>query len=121
MELFHKYELSEKIKKRKKECPYMRIDKIDGDCYYLADRNNTTYVLHIDFDGLNPTPSVGDGFYMSENMVEGIKENLYTFTFSTHIGEVYARQPHDFLKNPKEFLIYEYKDGKTILLEQWYG
>ena len=121
MELFQNYELSEKIKKRKIECPYVRIDRIDGNCYYLTDRNNTTYILNIDFDGLDPMPSVGDGFYMSENMVDGIKENLYNFTFSTHIGEVCARQPHDFLKNPKEFLIYEYRNEKTILLEQWYG
>jgi hypothetical protein len=121
MTLFNKFKLSRSIQKRKVERPYVRIEEINEYCYYLRDMQNKTCTLHIDFVGMNPMPSVGDGFYLSENMVEGMRENLYSFTFSTQIGKAYARQPHDFLKNPKEFMIFEYLDGKTILLEQWYG
>ena len=99
----------------------MRIEKISGNSYYLRGQKNTEIVLNIEFDRLQPEPKVGDGLYLSENIIAGIKENLFSFIFSTHIGEVYARQPHDFLKAPEEFLIFEYRDGRTVLMEQWYG
>lgn len=121
MNLLHKYYLSKKIRERKKECAYMLIEKISGVCYHLRDQGNTEFILNIEFDGLRPMPKVGDGFYLSENIIESIKENLFSFTFSRNIGEVYARPPHDFLKAPEEFLIFEYKNGRTVLLEQWYG
>ena len=121
MSLFNKFKLSKAIQKRKAECSYMRIEKINGDCYYLRDPKSKTCTLHIEFVGMNPMPNRGDGFYLSENMIEGMGDNLYSFTFSTHIGAPCARPPHNFLINPKEFMIFEYSDGETILLEQWYG
>ena len=114
-------ELSTKIQERKAECLCVRIENIDGHCYYLRGLKNRKFTLHIDFIDMNIMPSVGDILYLSENIIEGMRENLYLYTFSTRIGEVYARPPHDFLKDPKEFLIFEYQDGSTILLEQWYG
>ena len=121
MWLFQRRKLAKEIKKRKFECPYMSIWRIDGNCYYLVNRDNERYSLYINFERMKPMPMIGDGFYLSENMVNGIKENLRCFTSSTSVGAIYARPPHNFLKNPKEFLIFEYKNGRTILLEQWYG
>ena len=120
MNIFYKKQLSDKIKQRKAELVRVTIQQIDKYLYCLSDQSNNRYTLNIDFVGMDPMPSTGDAFYLSENMTESFCENLYTFTFSTKIGEVYARPPHDFLKKPEEFMIFEYKNGKTILLEQWY-
>lgn len=113
--------LARKIQERKAECPYVFIENIKEGCYYLRDLNNKTYTLYIDFVDMDVMPGVGDGFYLSENIIEGMREKLYSYTFSTRIGEECARPPHVFLVNPEEFLIFEYQEGKTILLEQWYG
>ena len=113
--------LKRAIKKRKAVCTYARIEAIDGTTYYLCDEYGKTFQLHFNFIDMKQMPGPGDGFYMSENIINGMKENCYSYTFSTRIGECYAREPHDFKKNPEEFLICEYKNGKTILLEQWYG
>lgn len=99
----------------------MRIEKISGNSYYLRDQKNAEITLNIEFDRLQPVPKVGDGLYLSENIIDGMKDRLFSSTFSTHIGEVYASQLYDFLKAPEKFLIFEYKDGHTVLLEQWYG
>ena len=106
---------------RKAKCDYVRIEEINSGCYCVKDKQERIYELIIDFVDMNPMPEEGDGFYLTENIIKGMKENLYSYTFSTRIGEVYARDPHDFLTNPEEFLIFEYKNGKTVLLEQWYG
>lgn len=119
MKLFCKPNTSA-IEKEKSARPFYCIERIDGSQYYLADCNNKI-TLSINFVDLKPMPEAGDGLYLSENIVDGIKENIYFYTFSTQIGKAYARQPHDFLKNPKEFLILEYSNKKTVLLEQWYG
>ena len=121
MKLFNKFKLSKAIQERKKDRLYMRIEKINRGCYYLRDTNGKTYTLNIDFFDMEPMPSTGDGFYLSENMVENMNENLYYFTFSTQIGKEYAREPHDFLLDPQEFLIFEYANGKTFLLKRRYG
>ena len=94
---------------------------MNGKTYYLTGRDGAEYVLNCSFDRLKPLPQVGDRLYLSENIVNGMKENLFSYTFSRRIGKAYARRPHDFLKEPREFLILEYKNGKTVLLEQWYG
>jgi len=77
--------------------------------------------LNLDFYALDKWPECGDGLYFSENLFGGLKDGLRTFQFSTEIGWPSARKPHDFLLDPKEFLILEYADGTTILLEEQYG
>lgn len=89
------------------------------DCRHAAGKQ--TLVLNFEFFHLENTPAVGDVIYLSENIFEGMRENLFTYYFSDQIGEIYARPPHDFLIVPEEFLIVEYADGTTVLLEQWYG
>lgn len=121
MGLFHHASLSKAILERKKERPYVLVEKTDGDCYYLRDSKNNTFYLHIIFYGMVRKPHTGDGFYLSENIIAGMSQNLHSYTFSKKIGERFARPTHDFLKESKEFLIVEYKNGKTILLEQCYG
>ena len=121
MNLFNRSILLQAIRERKEERPYVRIEKIDGDYYYLRDSENKCFGLHIAFANMIRRPRVGDGFYLSEIVIEYMRQNCHSFTFSKKIGERYARPPHDFLKNPEEFLIVEYQNGKTILLEQWYG
>lgn len=94
----------------------------DNNTYELQ---NTAYgkklrlVLH--FYHLDKLPDCQDVLYFSENIFEGMRENLYVYQFSAKIGEVYARKPHNFLIDPEEFLILQYADGKTILLEEQYG
>ena len=113
--------LKSAIKKEKATRLYARIWKIKGNYYYLFDVNGNHFEVAITFFNMKEKPQIGDGFYMSENMISGMEENCYGYNFSETIGEQYARKPHDFKKNPREFLIFEYQNGKTILLEQWYG
>jgi len=99
----------------------VRIERVLGNSYYVRGENSKGYTLNIDFVGAEPMPGAGDTLYLSENVVEGIRENLFSYTFSAEAGSVYARPPHDFLQDPKEFLILEYGNGKIVILEQWYG
>ena len=114
--------LTHEIKMRMRERPCFWIKRISAyHMYDLVGINGEKISLSIDFVDLDPMPMVGDRLYLSENIIDGMKENGYVYTFSTRIGEVYARQPHNFLVNPKEFLILEYGNKKIVLLEQWYG
>ena len=100
---------------------YFCIINIAGCCYLLQNQNRKFYEINIEFDTMSPIPQAGDRLYLSENMLSDMNDNLRSFTFSTKTGKKYARKPHNFLKNPEEFLIFEYQNGKTVLLERWYG
>ncbi|MBQ8146885.1 MAG: hypothetical protein IJ039_08895 [Clostridia bacterium] len=119
--IFFRKRLNSEIDKATLSRPFFRIIKIDNYGYHLTGEDNKTITLHISFVDLKPKPSVGDGLYLSENIIDGIKINYPCYTFSTHIGKKYARPPHDFYKNPRGFLIFEYANKKRVLLEQWYG
>ena len=77
--------------------------------------------LDLEFYQLEKKPEPGDRLYFSGNLASGLRERLHSYYFSTEIGSPCAREPHDFLLNPREFLILEYRDMTTILLEQQYG
>ena len=77
--------------------------------------------LTLEFEHLERYPEKGDAIMLSKNVMEGMKEQLYMYTFSTEIGAVYARPPHDPAVHPEEFIRIEYRDGGSVLLEQWYG
>ncbi len=99
---------------------YMRIREVSERRFILDGSDGNEYRLNIYFVDMSPEAQAGDGFYMSSDMVRSLR-TLRSFTFSTKIGEVYARAPHDININPEEFLIFEYSCGTTILLERWYG
>lgn len=104
----------------KAERLYMRIREVSGRSFILDGSDGNEYRLNIHFVDMSPEAQAGDGFYLSNDMVRSMR-TLHSFTFSTKIGAVYARAPHDIEKNPEEFLIFEYSCGTTILLERWYG
>lgn len=106
--------------KRNRLC--FEIMEIDEGSYKLRRLPMGGYVqLHLTFDGLDRQPGQHDTLYFSENLREGLAEGLHMYQFSAEIGHVCAREPHDFLQEPREFLILEYADGETVLLEQQYG
>ena len=77
--------------------------------------------LYLTFEGLERQPGQHDKLYFSENLRQGLAEGLHMYQFSAEIGHACAREPHDFLQEPREFLILEYSDGENVLLEQQYG
>ena len=99
---------------------YMRIREVSERRFILDGSDGNEYRLNIYFVDMSPEAQAGDGFYLSNDMVRSLR-TLHSFTFSTKIGAVYSRAPHDIDRNPEEFLIFEYSCGKTILLERWYG
>ena len=106
--------------KRNRLC--FEIIENDGGDYRLRRQPMGGYVhLHLSFDALERQPKPGDKLYFSQNLQEGLAEGLHMYQFSAQIGNTCAREPHDFLQNPREFLILEYADGEDVLLEQQYG
>ena len=99
------------------------VAKRNGHTYqlYRADQEDRTLRLNLYFYKLDRLPDCEDHLYFSENLFNGMREGLYSYQFSTEFGWPSARKPHDFLLDPKEFLILEYSDGATILLEEEYG
>lgn len=93
----------------------------DGSAYHLYAAHGKMLRVNLDFYALDKHPDCGDHLYFSENLFNGLSEGLLSFQFSAEIGWSCARQPHDFLLDPKEFLIIEYSDGTTLLLEEVYG
>ena len=83
----------------------------DGSTYHLYTTRGKMLRINLDFYALDKHPDRGDHLYFSENLFNGLSEGLFSYQFSTEIGWPCARQPHDFLLNPKEFLILEYSDG----------
>lgn len=88
---------------------------------YTNDCHVQTLRLHLDFYKLSKLPDCHDILYFSENLFNGLSEGLYSYQFSAEFGWPSARKPHDFLLDPKEFLILEYSDGTTMILEEVYG
>ena len=95
----------------------------NDDIYQICTTDHCGRMLSLElcFYKLGRRPDYNDNLYFSENLFDGLNEGLYSYQFSAEIGWPCARQPHDFLLNPKEFLILEYSDGTTILLEEVYG
>lgn len=92
--------LTHEIEMHMRERPCFWIKRISAyHMYDLVGINGQKISLSINYVDLDPMPMVGDRLYLSENIIDGMKENGYVYTFSTRIGEVYARQPHDFLVN----------------------
>ena len=92
-------------------------NNIDNDIKFLAKSEIRLKILN----ELDKHPDIHDHLYFSENLFHGLSEGLFAYQFSAEIGWPCARQPHDFLLDPKEFLILEYSDGTTLLLEEVYG
>ena len=88
---------------------------------YTAEHHGRILRLTLDFYRLDKLPDCHDNLYFSENLIGGMREGLYSFQYSAEIGWPCVREPHDFLLDPKEFLILEYADGNTIILEEVYG
>lgn len=115
--------LEQAIELEKKRRPRLSVQDKSDYLYKLKNHaNGKTLRLCLFFYDLEREPEFGDILYFSDSVFEGIQENLYVYQFSTIIGKECARPPHDFLIDPKEFLILKYMDdNKTILLEQQYG
>lgn len=115
--------LHDAIEQEKKRRPAFRVTMRSGHAYMLESSavRAGMILLYLEFYELNEEPERGDVLYFSENLAEGLQDNLHMYSFSTEIGSPCAREPHDFLIDPREFLILEYAHGETILLEQQYG
>lgn len=97
------------------------IENDEGSCKLRRLHMGGYVQLHLTFDALERQPQPQDKLYFSQNLHQGLAEGLHMYQFSAQIGNPCAREPHDFLQNPREFLILEYADGEEILLEQQYG
>ena len=97
------------------------IENDEGSCKLRRLPMGGYVQLHLTFDALERQPQPQDKLYFSQNLHQGLAEGLHMYQFSAQIGNSCAREPHDFLQNPREFLILEYADGEKILLEQQYG
>ena len=95
----------------------------DGDVYTLKPESCAGRLLRLvlRFYKLDRLPEMQDALYFSGHLASGLEDNLYCYQFSAEFGWPSARKPHDFLQNAEEFLILEYADGATVLLEDQYG
>lgn len=111
------------IRREKRDRTECRVRDRRG-CHYTLDcptAPGRELKLDLEFYHLDKKPEPGDRLYFSGNLASGLKECLHSYYFSAEIGSPCAREPHDFLLDPREFLILEYRDMTTILLEQHYG
>ena len=113
--------LDHMIDKCRRERKRVVVREVEGDTYVLLGQNGNTYRLTLEFFELECLPQPGDMMYLSKNMVSAMNEQQFSYAFSARYGMVTAREPHDFLIAPDEFLIVEYTDGTMKLLEQQYG
>lgn len=99
------------------------VTRKDGYVYqlYTADNHGKMIRSHLDFYKLERLPDCHDNLYFSEHLFDGMNEGLFSYQFSAEIGGSCAREPHNFLLEPAEFLILEYSDGTTTILEEVYG
>jgi hypothetical protein len=121
MKLVYNDELIEKILEERAKRNRWLIIEADGSGYVVTDDDGRRISVNIFFYELEEKPKAFDSLFVSDSVIDALNEGLRCFQFSTKIGEGFARKPHDFIKNPTEFLILEYEDGMQILLEQWYG
>ena len=121
MKLVYDDDLIEKIFEERAKRNRWLIIEADGSGYVVTDDDGRRISVNIFFYELEEKPKAFDSLFVSDSVIDALNEGLRCFQFSTKIGEGFARKPHDFTRNPTEFLILEYEDGRQILLEQWYG
>ena len=110
------------IELEKKQRVGFEVCKKDGNFYELQNTAlGKKLKLRLYFDDIERLPDCHDVLYFSDNVFQGMREHLYMYQFSKTVGNPCARGPHDFMAEPREFLILQYADGDTILLEQQYG
>ncbi|MBQ2989734.1 MAG: hypothetical protein IJD60_00390 [Clostridia bacterium] len=95
----------------------------ERDNYQLYSPNHRRKMIRLEFLFYNLVrlPECHDILYVPDMFIREVEEGLHFGQFDTQIGSPCAREPHDFLQNPEGFLILEYEDGDTVLLEEVYG
>ena len=106
-------------KKRRLGLEVMKKERNTYELYNSASHVKLSMTLW--FYDLERLPACRDTLYFSDLDFNYIRQGMDTLQYSATIGNSCAREPHDFLIKPNEFLILQYADGETIILEEQYG
>ncbi len=90
----------------------LKIEKINGFRYFLKDKNNNTYELHLEFHDTESIIKSGDIIYLDEYLLN--QNTLLTF------GKLNSKYGKEIKDDDKDIIVIE-SDNKRITLKRLYG